>query len=1437
MLIHRKCLSVLFAGCITLLSLPLRAQLNPKWQTSTSPDFLNLYQQSNSKAVKPEVVTVFDFSASMQCIVYHKNYAPPASDDYSGTDPQIRFQRGSITITTPSPSVTYYYPYATLTIGGAIRTSYTFVRPDGAVLIGNFGATPRPDVAPTNISSDKTTLSNARTLIRATNNTITNPWGTFTLPSAFNGPGNQEQDVRNWVRAASHVRFRVNSRNIDIPINWTILDTTSTGYPLSPAYGMDNAPSTPVKYPLDITYTIGYGGFSANSSTDVSIPRDANSNCRQSMRYRTAYMNWVFAGTNIPTADGTDSKPAFLNGLPNVNRVQSVKSAAIRAWLANQADILFAYRFLCNSDSNGESNRSVINSNSRGNPWNSYNAYFSTAPWSATDPYWDEAGMERTWTVMNQNTSTGIRRLAATCSTASTPLTLALANTYAQMNDTNNIFSDVEVDRNTVPEGDPNWLPALDFRAKECSRRFVLLFTDGNPNSEPTTTDNSPYETGGVGNARDGNAVIIQDPSQVNPVSGRPYWSIPNLAAMAAHLNDSTRQLPGDTVAHYMDPPASYPANNVTTKTVSDFLPFAVKNRGSVTFAGEFAAIQTMTFGVSLGGTLTTGSKGRLFKAAVMGDPRETSWNIGTKQAFKQLANGEKDPNSVYFFDASDAASMETGLNAAFRATTGISNTNSTSAPVLPTMGTGLGAAVYLSKFQPPESGGPIWNGDLMMYPIMETSSGVSQLVDSSGNPLIGSNLAAVSNAQWAASLILSDAKRTWYNRVIYTRVPSTSGTIHPPMLRVTIGGSNTYLTVSDSGYSTIKSLLPGTSDEIKFDNWCHFVGANVGDTTHTPRLTRDTVMGDVVSSAPAVLGYSTLPSTVTSTTLTTAWAGHVNPKFNVIFVGTNQGFLHAFGEVSWFETVTVGSNTFRIQKGVADELWAFAPTDLLPFIDYYRNSGNPHRFGVDGSPSVYLLDLPAANAVRGNGVFDVDASTKERALVIFGLGKGGRSYYAIDVRDPANPVFAENNAVYGAGMGWSLCPDETDNYPAGRFIAPAMSSQNTAITSMGLSTSVPTLGRIVATSSYLAKDVVFVGGGFSIREIEAKLPAKPNPAPNTDTRLGRSVLALDAKGGNILSVWDLTSDSSVGPISSGVVPYTFFRGSGFHQRAYFADYYGGLWALGYTGTDTSNIRKDSSYLDEWSASPRPVYKQALPNGLISTMPVPFSVPAMPVRTSIPLVNPAAVGVAFVTGDRNNPLDASVTTWAKPTQHRLNVVFDRQDSNLLGLDSVGISNTQMANASTLSTAELDPSDSSFYLKNKFGYFVNFPAGSNFVPKGISSPLALNGRLFYSYFDPQTANPCTGGTGDTDTFRISNLMLPDATTSDAPDIDHSGRILVWSGVASPFAVRSLVTGLQAGMSGGSGTNNNPNSTQNLQIQNLGTGGSEAFPKPRVWRTVH
>ena len=80
---------------LALSSLPALAQINPKWFTTQSPDFLNLYQQSTNLVVKPEVVTVLDFSGSMSALMYHKNYPNnDLGDSYpSGRGGWITFQR------------------------------------------------------------------------------------------------------------------------------------------------------------------------------------------------------------------------------------------------------------------------------------------------------------------------------------------------------------------------------------------------------------------------------------------------------------------------------------------------------------------------------------------------------------------------------------------------------------------------------------------------------------------------------------------------------------------------------------------------------------------------------------------------------------------------------------------------------------------------------------------------------------------------------------------------------------------------------------------------------------------------------------------------------------------------------------------------------------------------------------------------------------------------------------------------------------------------------------------------------------------------------------------------------------------------------------------------------------------------------------------------
>ncbi len=1155
---------------------------------------------------------------------------------------------------------------------------------------------------------------------------------------------------------------------------------------------------------------------------------------------------------------------AYNNGLPARTRTQAIKEAVIKSWLKYQTSIMFAYRFL---DSTSVSQ--ALTGSAQGSAWTYLNTPSDLSPIAS---YQSGGGANY-----------------------STPLIESWTNAYCQM---------------TNPAAFADQINTAGYTAAQlaCQHHFVIFLTDGAPSSSGEGTC-FPYAqttaiscagsnyvptppSGQSGNPTySGNGAIKANNALV--ASGGSAWNPATLAGVAAHGGD-----PGTwTTKTWIKDPTT---ETFSGSTLSTYLPFWVTKRttggvgGTVQTLTTAQPIQTMTVGVSLGvnyyqgsaattawtstygsttalqtwnqkagvGNLrvplqsdTSASKYRLLAAAYFGDPQSTSYDISTAGPFYLPGNAASKPNdAAYFFDGRDPNSLVQNLDDAFSQATNIAKINATSSPVFPTIGGGLGAEVYLATFLPSGNSGPLWTGDLLMYPTAETTTG-TRLISGTGS-LISANLDDT-NAQWSAAGALS--ARGWTNRVIYTRMAATSGTANPPLLRVNLGTNGT--TTTDAGYTAIKSVLPGASDALKLKNWQFFTGADVGS-GGTPLQTRDSIMGDIINSSPAVLEYTTLPSSVNSqsSVLSGAWSGHSgnSPRFRAILVGTNQGFLHCFGEVSWTDTTT--NATVPITKGVVDELWAFSPTEALPYIDQLQNSGNLHTFIVDGAPTIYLLDLPQVSGqTTGNGKYDVGSSgsTKEQAIAVFGLGKGGRSYYAINIIDPGAP-----------SMQWSLCPDEPNNY-SGRIL----SGSATTIANMGLSTCTPTIARVTTSlegKSNQLVDAILLGGGYSDINIEAALPGVP-AGPANGTKLGRGVVAINVNSGNILKTWDTSGTTGAGPVSAGVVPFEYAVGSGLNQRAYFTDIYGSLWALGSSAAQGAtggyqNFILDSASIDSWVT--RQVYWQQVPisypnptaagNGLVTTLPVPFNIPYFPVvRATAPTISPSAVGIAFVTGDRNNPLDSmTYLGWQKPAQHRLNVLFDRQDNlnNILTSGSP-LSAGNLMDASTGTAASFSSTSSTYFLKpaqGYYGYYINFPSltsnGGTFVPKGIVSPLLLDGALFYSVFSPTTTS-CAGGAGLTDTYRICNVMQPtvnvaaswSATNANSVTTPinncSSGKVLEWTGVASILALRSVLAGVQAGMTGGSGVNINASQPQNLVLQDLTVQGTGAFSKIRVWRVVH
>ena len=1369
-----------------------------------------------------------------------------------------------------------------------------------------------------------------------------------TAPSlAYTHWGNT--DVRNWIRAASHVRFTATppggvARTIDIPIPWKITDASQAySSPLNSTTILDQQLKTVIVAgnPTVVTYGSGLNieldqTYKVENAASAVFTNDTNGTVLTAAAtttvflygvvYRPAYISWLFSGkyqntnaawpgyttsvalygtanrnyivfdamannlvpgqgTNVAwgksfgpvatpwgnvtvpqynvigTYTGTASVDASTVKTPFLTRIQAVKNAAINTWINHQADVFWAFRELDPANEAGNGGASTFNNTS------------ATTLSGANPTTTHLNGLDSGWTVLNNttvqgitsangNSVTGMTRISYLFASSQTPLTYAVARALAQFEDPSSVFNGVETGN-----------------VSQCSNSFLMLFTDGIDNNSINGANNpnltTPYITGSGITAsltiKAGNDSIIANPANINR-SGT-YWNLFTFAGIGAHLADpatgvsGTDFMPQTTIA------------SVTSVAPSTFLPYAINQRAGVAYSKDHR-VTMMTVGVSLGGQYTNSAspKASLFNAAVVGDSSVSAsfatysfnpatppfyhtfipptgtypgtwvandWVVNPSDPADYPTVGQRAPGAVYFFDATNPALVSTDMNYAFLLAIGSVTNNATANPNLPFVGASLGNEVFIGNFQPPIAGGVIWPGDLMMFATRQEPSGKVDILDNSGNIIggVGPGLNEQLNsstAQWAASTSMN--ARIWSNRNLYTRLPSTSATEMP---------------LTSFAYTNAALLPYVATTQVNNIRKAVIQFAAGGDTStvvapNPPAVNRNNIMGDVIDSAPSAVEYNFSQVSGSLTATLSAVGGN---RFRLILVGTNQGWLHAFGEVTKTISDPNGDGQSLV-TGAADELWAFMPTDFLANLDYITTPANTHRYMVDGSPAIYFLDLPPAGGGSGNGVVD----SNERAVAVIGLGKGGRSYYALDIHNPYTPTLL-----------WSLVPDEAANFPAARIAAggPNMATVQGILANFGFSTSAPAFGRI--TFNGVVHDCVFLSGGLSEPEVEANFTGSP--------KLGRSVMALDVYSGQVLAAVDLTSASvggaTVGSVYAGVIPFEYILNSGMAQRAYFTDYKGGLWSWGSKAVSATapyvNFRIDTSEITTWTM--RKVFQDdnTVASGLgarYSTLPAPFVVSSFQGPAYNGQAVPSGVGIAMISGDRNNPVDLNYYTAPpppniSPVNHQLTVVFDRQDSRALGLDTAAGPDTGIVpniggtnllvgldTAPLLGTPATPCTDAwfsvftsscaNFYLGTslspKYGYYVSLPPISGgFIPKGINPPLVVSGSLFYSYFTPTAADPCSGGTGKTSSWLIADVMNPIVTDQRGGLFTPSGQIFSWTGVASNY----IAIGSSAVLQGGTIANSATGVGVPLTVPHLNTTLTQPFnnfPKIRVWRDV-
>jgi len=150
----------------------------------------------------------------------------------------------------------------------------------------------------------------------------------------------------------------------------------------------------------------------------------------------------------------------------------------------------------------------------------------------------------------------------------------------------------------------------------------------------------------------------------------------------------------------------------------------------------------------------------------------------------------------------------------------------------------------------------------------------------------------------------------------------------------------------------------------------------------------RNGALGDIVDSSAVYVGVPRAPYRDGTDPGYSAFRSTFASRAARIYVGANDGMLHAFDDATGNETwAYVPSQLFRGGTAGGD------PKTGLGALSYQDGALPPfkHHFYVDATPRIVDVNFAAQTA-----------GLDWRTILVGGLGKGGNSYYALDVTDPA---------------------------------------------------------------------------------------------------------------------------------------------------------------------------------------------------------------------------------------------------------------------------------------------------------------------------------------------------------------------------------------------------------------------------------------------------
>lgn len=457
----------------------------------------------------------------------------------------------------------------------------------------------------------------------------------------------------------------------------------------------------------------------------------------------------------------------------------------------------------------------------------------------------------------------------------------------------------------------------------------------------------------------------------------------------------------------------------------------------------------------------------------------------------------------------------------------------------------------------------------------------------------------------------------------------------------------------------------------------------------------RSWILGASIHSRPLALNYGTRDGYSTS-----------NPNI-LLMMGTNDGYFHIFQN-----TLTDGTESGK-------ELFAFMPREFLSVVDDFRTNSQVATkmiYGVDGEPTSLVVD----NDNDGN----IESADNDKAYIYFGLRRGGKSYYALDVSDP-------DIATTTPPLLWKITNTDTD------------------FTELGLTFSTPITTKV----KYLdhATDVVVFAGGYNGGWDSTYTNRIGKDLGDADDTVGNAIYIVDAQTGTLL--WKVVQGTGsptntvfqhadmADSVPSTVTPVDS-NGNSITDRLYVGDTGGAVWRVDLP--ENNKLSDDPDYgdhrEDNWFVTK---FAELGTDGLTTDRRF-FHEPDVVLTFD---ANGNYDGILISSGDRAHPLEENVTNYLFYLKDRLTVSGDTSvkaretDADMNGIGDGVLLLTDIPDVTTCLTG----SEGSCVTNSQNGWRIELEGTGE---KSLSKPLVDSGiAIFTSYTPTDAVSACDIDEGD------------------------------------------------------------------------------------------